>query len=183
MLQRPLTRPLRQGDLDGLCGVYAIVNAFCALCPELDDDLVQIMFAELIKKLKAANAASATEAIYDGIDFETLLKIAKPMTPWLTRMTDIAVDVRKRDARRQFLTMQSFWDWLQHTVTAQSVIIASTLGVYNHWTVVTGVSARALRLYDSTELQLLSRRRCTLRLSFDRHVLDPNEIVVLHRTS
>ncbi len=93
MLQRPLARPLRQGDLDGLCGVYAIVNAFCALCPELDDDLVQIMFAELIKKLKAANAASATEAIYDGIDFETLLKIAKPMAPWLTRMTNCAVPI------------------------------------------------------------------------------------------
>ena len=30
--------PYRQGRLDGLCGVYALINALRLLCPRLDED-------------------------------------------------------------------------------------------------------------------------------------------------
>ena len=33
-----LRAPYRQGDLDGLCGIYSAVNAVRALCPEVSTD-------------------------------------------------------------------------------------------------------------------------------------------------
>ena len=31
-------KPYRQGQLDGLCGTYALVNALRLLCPRLGED-------------------------------------------------------------------------------------------------------------------------------------------------
>ena len=39
-----LRQPYRQGDLDGLCGVYSAVNAVRALCPEVDHDTAGCLF-------------------------------------------------------------------------------------------------------------------------------------------
>ena len=42
-------RPYRQGQLDGLCGIYALVNALRLLCPRLDEEACEAVFCALIK--------------------------------------------------------------------------------------------------------------------------------------
>ena len=37
-------QPYRQGRLDGLCGVYALINALRLLCPRLDEDACEAGF-------------------------------------------------------------------------------------------------------------------------------------------
>ena len=49
--RRPARRPYRQGDLDGLCGVYSVVNAVRVLCPELDQEGAEWLFAHLLQSL------------------------------------------------------------------------------------------------------------------------------------
>ena len=45
-------KPLRQGDLDGLCGVYAILNALQWLLPKaLDTDYLTKLFDKTIGKI------------------------------------------------------------------------------------------------------------------------------------
>ena len=41
--------PYRQGRLDGLCGVYALINALRLLCPRLDEDACERAFCALIR--------------------------------------------------------------------------------------------------------------------------------------
>src|SRR4051812_46413989 len=41
--------PYRQGRLDGLCGVYALINALRLLCPRLDEDACERVFYALIR--------------------------------------------------------------------------------------------------------------------------------------
>ena len=51
MRRLPLRRriePLRQGDLDGLCGVYEIVNAVRHPCPAVNEAQAKVLFAALI---------------------------------------------------------------------------------------------------------------------------------------
>ncbi|MGP0009991.1 MAG: hypothetical protein ACLPIG_14985, partial [Methylocella sp.] len=45
-------KPLRQGDLDGLCGVYAILNALQWLLPKVrDTDYLTKLFDKTIGKI------------------------------------------------------------------------------------------------------------------------------------
>ena len=46
-----LRQPYRQGDLDGLCGVYSAGNAVRALCPEVDDEAAGWIFEALMLAL------------------------------------------------------------------------------------------------------------------------------------
>ena len=51
-LRRPHARkPFQQGDLDGLCGVYSIVNTVRILCPEVDLETAEYLFDILMQKL------------------------------------------------------------------------------------------------------------------------------------
>ena len=54
-----LRQPYRQGDLDGLCGVYSAVNAVRALCPEVDDDAAGCIFEALLLALPKVDADPA----------------------------------------------------------------------------------------------------------------------------
>ena len=54
-----LRQPYRQGDLDGLCGVYSAVNAVRALCPEVDDDAASCIFEALLLALPKVDADPA----------------------------------------------------------------------------------------------------------------------------
>ncbi len=41
-------RPYRQGRLDGLCGIYALINALRLLCPKLDEDTCERAFCGIV---------------------------------------------------------------------------------------------------------------------------------------
>ena len=61
--------PYCQGDLDGLCGLYAIINALCALCPEIDEDIALGMFGHLARHMQgAAERADASYRLRDWLD-------------------------------------------------------------------------------------------------------------------
>ena len=45
-------KPYAQGDLDSMCGIYAIINAFRALCREITWDISTQLFQRLVRCLK-----------------------------------------------------------------------------------------------------------------------------------
>src|SRR3954453_3189414 len=58
-------RPYRQGRLDGLCGIYALINALRLLCPRLNEDACEAVFCALIKA-RARQTASPLAVISHG---------------------------------------------------------------------------------------------------------------------
>ena len=59
-------KPYRQGRLDGLCGIYTLVNALRLLCPRLDKDACEEVFCALIRA-RARQAASPLAVISGGL--------------------------------------------------------------------------------------------------------------------
>ena len=51
-------KPYRQGDLDGLCGIYAIINAVSFLCPEMDRETARDLFRVLNERLRRVRGTS-----------------------------------------------------------------------------------------------------------------------------
>ena len=69
--------PYRQGRLDGLCGVYALINALRVLCPRLDEDACERAFCALIRA-RARQKCSPLAVISGGLSRRELLKLIGP---------------------------------------------------------------------------------------------------------
>src|SRR4051794_9746130 len=67
-------RPYRQGRLDGLCGLYALVNALRLLCPRLDEDACERVFCALVKA-RTRQTTSPLAVIADGLSRRELLQL------------------------------------------------------------------------------------------------------------
>src|SRR3712207_5466458 len=92
---RARVRPFRQGDLDGLCGLYAIVNAMrqasrdCAVAEEVWADL----FAALV--LAADDHVGIAEAVVNGIDRRPLTRILNAAIQHMADRHDLRFTVKR----------------------------------------------------------------------------------------
>src|SRR3954454_20855926 len=87
-------RPYRQGRLDGLCGLYALINALRLLCPRLDEETCEAVFYALIKA-RTRQTASPLAVIADGLSRRELLKLIDPCRRFLRKELGIRLTVTR----------------------------------------------------------------------------------------
>jgi hypothetical protein len=56
-------KPYRQGRLDGLCGLYTLINALRLLCPKVDEDACERVFCALIRARARQAARTPDRAV------------------------------------------------------------------------------------------------------------------------
>ena len=66
--------PYAQGDLDGMCAIYTIINAVRALCPEMTMGASEALFRRLIRSLHT-HANDALSPIIIGTNRTLLHKL------------------------------------------------------------------------------------------------------------
>src|SRR5215217_8060475 len=141
-------KPFEQGDLDGLCGVYAVVNAArlaahphrrlpAAECREL--------FAALLAEL--AEEGRLRGFVAHGLGTRVLARLLRRAGRWLRKRHGLALEVRrpfaKHDEHGPEACLQTLAGHLARPGTAAIV------GSDEHWTVVRAVTPRRLLLADS----------------------------------
>src|SRR5215216_4206723 len=79
MVRRPALVPLQQGDLDGLCGIYALINAIRLATEDETRDLPDTAWQELFFTLllEADAVVGTVEAVGLGIDPKPLYRLAQ----------------------------------------------------------------------------------------------------------
>ena len=75
-------KPMRQGDLDGLCGVYSIINAIRWLCPALSEQRAQELFNVLIDMREKRPMRRPLAFIYRGLTRAGLSRLVSAATGW-----------------------------------------------------------------------------------------------------
>jgi len=171
----------RQGELDSLCGVYAIINALSAVCPELDGDFAAILFRKLIGAL-SQNVERPMRTLYNGMSqaaVEALLALAQYE---LDRGLEIRVKVRPLQQLGRRPTLGDLWKRLGGELSRKQVAIVGLSGVHEHWTVAYAVTDKLMRLLDSSERHVLLRSRCTLQPARTRYRISPHAIILIRRT-
>lgn len=143
-------RPARQGSLDGLCGVYAVINALDLVGVEAPRGarLHKDMFKQLTHGLGAVGVLAAMQ---DGIHAEDLEAAATLAFSWLhaTWGFELAVSRPLASARvRSAVTFtRALQGWLAKPETA--VVISYERAHGAHWTVAREVTRTELLLRDS----------------------------------
>ncbi len=175
-------RPYQQGDLDGLCGVYSVVNAVRALCPEVDADTAEHLFDLLMQKL-LRTAGNPTTVVTWGIGRLMLRSLVDEAIAYMLDDFDIRLTARRLPkALRYQGSRDQLWRALSEVVSPSCVAILGLAGKHSHWTVASTVTPLSIRLFDSDRLRALPRARCTVRKTAKLHQITPRYVVLLERT-
>ncbi|MBX9574047.1 MAG: hypothetical protein K2X07_00210 [Caulobacteraceae bacterium] len=155
-------KPLQQGSLDALCGLYSIVNAIevvglkgprCAFHKHLFDRLVMGLDREVLR-----------DAVADGLGPDELITTARKAFRWLDRRYGLRLKMTV--ARRAAFARDAgeYLDWFDSATAdgRHAVIVSVVMPWLDHWTVAARREGRKLIVRDSLGLQSLDLGRFTL---------------------
>ena len=143
-------RVFRQGDLDGLCGAYSVVNA-ARIVSRLDEDQCATLFETVVRYL--GDAHRVTLGVGRGLMDDILRDIASGF------MSSRYMPFRNRGD----VSLSEFWSTVGDFLTGgqpRAVILCLDTPT-PHWTTAVRATARRMELVDSGGLNTLARRRCT----------------------
>jgi len=145
--------PYRQGDLDGLCGPYALINALrITLEPYriISDDEARDMLHQLVEHA-IANKHMA-DSVRNGINWPRLRKMA-------TLLAHMASDKNHNLKLIEIVASHEAdrWDTMAILIEAGSAVLFHDQTA-DHYTVGVGLTASRVRLFEGDGQQWLSRR-------------------------
>lgn len=168
-----------QGSLDGLCGIYAIINACnVMLGGGLDRDHQISLFCKLTSLLDDGRPIG--EVVHDGIGFRKLGELIDVASRTLTHDHGVCIE-RKVAWKANKGNLSAFWNDLQQHVNTdeQRVALLGVEGKHSHWTVARKVSEASITLADSDNLKRFNRSDCHLRPGKKPHQLQPTQTFFL----
>lgn len=178
----PASKPFRQGDLDGLCGIYAIINALRRATRDEspEADAWPWLFGELLEQ--ADKLIGATRAVVYGVDTKPLWKLAQHAVARLETEYDLPVTVTRPLKAKGKLTLPQVFDAIANALARDGTgVLAGLDGPLDHWTVVAAVTPLHLTLFDSSGYRRVRQDHCRLgqdKSPRGRHVLSPAAIFV-----
>ena len=179
--RKGVQRPFRQGDLDGLCGIYAVINALRAVAPEVDAEVSARLFRHLVKGLRG-RSSEPLGAITGGMEFPLLSQLLKIAIRFVDRNIGITITARGLPKPvRSTTRIDRLFRGLSTALSPTSVAIFSVQGRMSHWTVATRVGDKHVFLLDSGHLKRFRRSHCTVGEGEGLHSLTPEEIVIVAR--
>lgn len=150
--------PYRQGSLDALCGMYAIVNAINLCLPRSNtrNDICVQVFEDMIWAASGRMAAHMVRGLYVQ-DISVFLSSAqRTLHKWSLRLSYHRPFVRERTLRQsQYLgRLAQFLE-----VKNRSCIVSIGHPMFrHHWTAVNAITPRTLRLTDSCNERVIRVR-------------------------
>ena len=156
-------KPYRQGDLDGLCGLYAVVNALrlATAGERLTKYTWRLIFAALA--VATDNQVGVANALTWGIDRNRLIKILKEANITIAEETGLQISVRRPLRRHSKIGLADLLGELQELLAQpRAALLIALSGAVEHWTVLHSVEPERLVLWDSGGMQWISLGRCRM---------------------
>src|SRR4051794_30494117 len=100
--------PYCQGDLDSLCGVYAIINALSALCPELDEDIAGVLFGHLTRHMEGVVKRPMPALAY-GISGEGVRGLLARAIRFVRKNLEIEIETAECQVSSRGLELRRLW--------------------------------------------------------------------------
>lgn len=160
-----LPRPRQQGDIDGLCGFYAIINALrLAFQPfgGLSAQHERLIWRSIVR---AADRKWRFATLFLGgthtYQFLTVARYAAKTAYRLTGKKVLLKPLLRRDAEACAMSLDAVIAALK-TKGHTSILAGLDSKELSHWTVITGVSRSTLRVLDSDGFHYLKLDGCRL---------------------
>jgi hypothetical protein len=146
--------PIRQGDFDGLCTVYAVLNALQWLLPKARDvTYLTGLFEKIIGPIYTI------KQVRDGGEEPELLKVFRFVRKRVAADFNVGMELTvpadsEASFRRPDEAIQSMFGQ-----SDDGVALFGFEGLDSHWTVARGITADEVILFDSWEYATFNRRQ------------------------
>lgn len=170
-------RPAKQGTLDGLCGVYAIINALRrASSNRVPPAICREAFRHLIKSIPKADMHAA---LTDGLDVDECLHIGRRAFRKLRRDHSLDIRISRPWAGCADLTLDRYLGALERIdrQDGTAAIIRFSKPGYTHWTVAGRPYPTVLSVEDSWTIKSLDLSR--FRVGAGPHRFWPEDTLVV----
>jgi len=154
-----LCSPFEQGDLDNLCGLYAAVNAICVTSAPvrlLSPSEAQRVLHAGVSYLQRRGWLADT--LIAGMALHRQRAVMQHMGIVASGMTGFHMTVAPILPARSTLLADAALNLIASRLAAGSAIIACFENTLWHYTVIAGMSASRLYLFDSAGLHWIERR-------------------------
>ena len=153
MAAKQAVRPLKQGDLIGICGVYAIINATKYLFPKDQIDLDDL-FAFILTKIDERNNPKLLTVILNGMSRRTLVTlyndVLREYVFHIKKDLDLVAEKKKLESSQIGTAVQEMKEFLDRSNKdgIRRIIIVCIDGKISHWTCITRITDKKIELFD-----------------------------------
>ena len=148
--------PYQQGQLDALCGPYAIVNALRIVFPGMSKAECSYLLARCIEELEAQPRHRGSYEC--GVNLWGMSRLIKNVV-----VPGYPVAVKRPFRNESNLTSLQLWKYLleyfEAPGTRRAAIMRGIIGGEDHWTVVYAATPSRLGLFDSCNRRILHKHR------------------------
>jgi len=158
--KRQMRLRVRQGDLDGLCGVYAIINAVSLVCG-LNQKKQHQLFKSLLRTLEKNHYAA--KAVLTGTGRKHLRRMLREAMHYMADAQDTAIKVSPLFPDKAHVNVADYWQGIRAFLSASDetrAVIVGISGRIEHWTCVRSVTRHSLCLSDSNATRYIRKRSC-----------------------
>ncbi len=195
MARHKIIRPWQQGELDGLCGIYAIINAMKVLAlsrgREFSDGDGALLFRQMCKYLADRN--QMPQALWDGTSIMHVRDFLSTAKRFMRKYYDLDVVHRRLAAPYEITRKDVFWRVLDDALTTRDELYnfrhktkhtrVALLGLgypTPHWSLAYGVGKRSIQLIDSGSRIRVSYDNSTVGETHPRKwMLEPEHTLVI----
>jgi hypothetical protein len=149
-------KPFRQGDLDGLCGLYTLVNAAKLVAGPISQKQGTSLFEQCLLGLN--KKMDVARAVTEGVGVNRLV--------WLVRNVlepSLPVTCHRPFAKASKVSLDSYWESIQDFLAEprRTVVVCINGATFGHWTLVRTISPGRMEFFDSSGFRRVIRRHCT----------------------
>lgn len=172
----PGIEPFTQGELDGLCGIYAIINAYRLL---FGDAFGHERAAKLFKRM----AKAAPLAVFEGLGYHELLDLialANRAVPARLRL-EVRTNLFRKPAHGPAWRVDTFLKKLREEVNeGGQVAILGLEKAHEHWTLLHRITPSTVKLTDSESITHLKLANCGVTAKTRRDFrINPSQTIML----
>ncbi|MCA3699740.1 MAG: hypothetical protein IOB84_08130 [Brevundimonas sp.] len=171
-------RPARQGDFDGLCGLYALINALDPAAGRRPrTPMHRDLFVALVHALPRRKLGQAMDV---GLGSRDLIDAATAAFPLFKKRLGGHVSVMRPFKGQVLNTDADFLEAISDIMASgrSAIILNVHTPTFRHWTVAETITAQDILIRDSWALKALSRTRYTVKRGPYR--IHPSETLMVH---
>lgn len=151
--------PLQQGDLDSVCGVYSIINAI-RICLHPDRVLGHQELRQMYRSGLGLfrQTRSLPKLLNWGMGEKAWFELTGKLLKYTKITTGVALKHRHLLPKSGRLTRKAIWLLIERELDQGHPVLISLGGQLDHYSVVVGISAHRLYLFDSSAHKWVARR-------------------------
>lgn len=174
-------RAAYQGEFDGLCGIYSVINAIQQLgMRDPHRTIGKSVFRSIVKSL---SAEALRAGLTDGIDADDLVPATRAALAKIRRKHQIDLRLHQPYRHRAYDTPSRFLSDLKREIDSptRAAIVSVTLPNSAHWSVVRSLNTRTVVFRDSARLSRLPVGGFGIN-GGRRHFITADTLVLEHRS-